>query len=64
MKKTDSSNTSLLVGILIAAAVAVGIAAVVLLDPTGKRGSGLGKEFTYDVSELMKIDPKLKSNMR
>ena len=59
MKKTGYVNRNLVAGVLIAGAIAIGIAAMVLQDTTGKRGSGLGKEFEYDVAELMKIDPEL-----
>jgi len=54
-----TANTKVLIGVLIAAAVIVAIVAVVRLDTTGKRGSGLGKEFVYDVGDLAKIDPNL-----
>jgi hypothetical protein len=45
--------------VLIAAAVVVGIYAVVQLDTTGEKGSGLGKAYDYDVEKLITIDPKL-----
>jgi hypothetical protein len=47
------------VGVLAAIAVVIGGIAVVRLDTTGKKGSGLGKEFVYDVKDLAKIDPNL-----
>ena len=53
------TNTKAFVGVLIAVAVVVAIVAVVRLDTTGKRGSGLGREFVYDVEDLAKIDPNL-----
>jgi len=40
-------------------AVIVGIVAVVKFDPFGIRGSGLGKSFTYNVADLVRIDPNL-----
>jgi len=46
-------------GVLTAVAVIIGGVAVVRLDTTGKKGSGLGKEFVYDVKDLAKIDPNL-----
>jgi len=49
----------LVIYITIAIAVIVAIIAVVRLDTTGKRGSGLSKEFVYDVKDLAKIDPNL-----
>jgi hypothetical protein len=47
------------IGILIAVAVIIAIVAVIRLDTTGKKGSGLGDEFIYDLKDLGKIDPKL-----
>jgi outer membrane protein assembly factor BamB len=40
-------------------AIAIGVVAIVKLDTTGKKGSGLGDEFTYDLEKLGKIDPNL-----
>lgn len=53
------ANTKALVGGLIAVAIAVAIIAVVRFDTTGKKGSGLGGEFIYDLKNLDKIDPNL-----
>ncbi len=46
---------------LAAVAVAAAVAVVVLLrtDVRGTSGSGLGKDFTYDVSAFRKVDPAL-----
>jgi len=46
-------------GVLIGLSVIGAIVAVVRLDTTGKKGSGLGKKFEYDVKELTRIDPNL-----
>ena len=50
-------------GIAIAAVLLLAIGAAVvaglLADPTGRRGSGLGKEFSYDLEELRKTPPEL-----
>lgn len=40
-------------------AIAVGLVAVLRLDVTGERGSGLRSDFVYDVSDLTKVDPAL-----
>lgn len=56
---TGKANTRLLVGILIALAVVVAVAAVVRLDVLGKKGNRLGKGFDYDIEELTRIDPNL-----
>ena len=52
-------DANILVGVLVAAAVVVGILAVVKLDVIGENGSGLSDEFKYDVAELTYIDPNL-----
>ena len=43
---------------VIAVAVVVGITAILLFDVTGEKGSGLGKEFIYDIKDKTQIDPK------
>jgi len=44
---------------VIAVAVITAIIAVVRLDITGEKGSGLGAEFIYDIEALTKVDPDL-----
>jgi len=51
------TTANLLIGLLVALAVLVCIVAVVRLDVTGKKGSGLAKEFTFEVDTY--IDPNL-----
>ena len=46
-------------GVLVGLAVIIAIVALVQLDTTGEKGSGLGKEFVYDIVELGKVDPNL-----
>ncbi len=58
-RRTGITNIEILVGVLVALAVAVAIIALVKLDVTGEKGSGLGKEFIYDTKDLGKIDPNL-----
>jgi len=55
--RTAMTTANLLIGLLVALAVVVCIVAVVRLDVTGKKGSGLGKEFTFEVDAY--IDPNL-----
>jgi len=43
--------------VLIALAIVIAVVALVRLDTTGKKGSGLGKEYTYEIDA--KIDPNL-----
>lgn len=47
------------IGVLIVAAVAGGIIALVLTDPSAKQGSGLSKEFQYQIDEYKKIPPAM-----
>jgi DNA-binding beta-propeller fold protein YncE len=58
-KTTAAANVKTVIGVLIALAVVVAIAAVVRLDVLGNKGGGLGKEFKYDVDELAHIDPNM-----
>jgi hypothetical protein len=53
------ANTKVLIGGLIAVAIVVAIISVVKFDTTGKKGSGLGGEFIYDLKNLDRIDPNL-----
>jgi hypothetical protein len=52
-------DTNILVGALVALAVVVGIVSVVKLDVAGNKGSGLSKEFKYDIAKLAHVDPNL-----
>jgi len=58
-RRTGITNIEILAGVLIVLAIIIGTVAVVRLDTTGEKGSGLGKEFIYDVKGLGKIDPNL-----
>ncbi len=58
-RRNGITKVGILVGLLIAIAVIVGVLVVVKLDVTGRSGSGLGKEYVYDVSKYAKIDPTL-----
>jgi hypothetical protein len=50
-------GTKILIGVLIALAIVIAVIALVRLDTTGKKGSGLGKEYLYEIEA--KIDPNL-----
>ncbi len=50
-------GTKILIGVLIALAIVIAVVALVRLDTTGKKGSGLGKEYLYEIEA--KIDPNL-----
>jgi hypothetical protein len=43
----------------VVACVIVAAGALLLLDATGEKGSGLGKEFVYDIKDAAKIDANL-----
>jgi len=55
--RLGTTNIKILVAVFVA--IAIGIVALIRLDTTGKKGSGLGEEFTYDLEKLGKIDPNL-----
>ena len=55
--RLGTTNIKILVAVLVAIAIAV--VALMRLDTTGKKGSGLGEEFIYDLKDLGKIDPNL-----
>ena len=57
--KSGKIDPNILVGVLVAAAVVVGIVSVVKLDVAGNRGNRLGKEFKYDIAKLAQVDPNL-----
>ncbi|OHB59136.1 MAG: hypothetical protein A2173_10725 [Planctomycetes bacterium RBG_13_44_8b] len=58
-KQLGVIGTRVLVGIVVALAIIAAAVAIVTLDTTGEKGSGLSKEFTYDLYEIAKIDPNL-----
>ncbi len=58
-RRPGKIDTNILVGVLIALAIVVGIVSVVKLDVVGNKGSGLSKEFKYDIAKLAYIDPNL-----
>jgi len=58
-ERLGTTNIDMLKGTLIALAVAIAVVAVTQIDFTGKKGSGLGKEFEYNIEGLGEIDPSL-----
>jgi hypothetical protein len=56
---SGTSYVKVLTGVLIGLAVAIAVIAVLRLDTTGRTGSGLGREYTYDINELTVVDPNL-----
>ena len=59
VKISGVTKFEVLVGLLVAVSVVVGIVVLVLFDITGEKGSGLDKEFVYDIADKIKIDPNL-----
>lgn len=49
----------MLVGLFVALAIVVGIVSVMKHDAIGDKGSGLSKDFKYDIAKLAYIDPNL-----
>jgi DNA-binding beta-propeller fold protein YncE len=52
-------DIGVIAGLCIGLAIIIGFAAFMLLDTIGKTGSGLGDEYTYDVTKLGKVDESL-----
>ena len=59
LKISGITKSEVLVGLLVAVSVGIGIVALVLFDITGGKGSGLDKDFVYDIEDKIKIDPNL-----
>lgn len=57
--RTAATGINILIGVIITLAVLAAVIALVTTDRTAQKGSGLGPEFGYDLSELKKIDPAL-----
>ncbi|MHC4639709.1 MAG: hypothetical protein ACYTBV_19760 [Planctomycetota bacterium] len=58
-KKTGITNIEIIAGVVLAILIGIALASVLLWDTYGEKGSGLGKDFLYDLKELGKIDPAL-----
>ena len=56
-KRLGTTNIKILIGVLIVLAIVTAVVSLVRLDTTGKKGSGLGKEYLYEIDA--KIDPNL-----
>ena len=57
--RSPFSTVGLLIGALVLVAIAVGVVAVLRIDPSGEQGSGLSETFDYDLQQYQKIDPAL-----
>jgi len=59
VKMSGITKTEVLVGLLLVASIGIAIIAIAFFDITGEKGSGLAKEFVYDIADIIKIDPNL-----
>jgi len=59
VKISGITKYEVLIGLLVAVSVVAGVVALVFFDITGEKGSGLDKEFVYDIEDKIKIDPNL-----
>ena len=59
LKISSKTKTDILVGLLIAVSIVAGVTCLMLFDITGEKGSGLDKDFVYDIEDKIKIDPNL-----
>ncbi|MFH1718354.1 MAG: NHL repeat-containing protein [Planctomycetota bacterium] len=58
-RRSGTTNMKVLVGVLVGVAVVVAAVAVMKLNVLGSKGSGLGKQFKYDIEKLAHVDPNL-----
>ena len=58
-KRHGISTMGVIIAVVIIAAVVAGVFVILRSDPTGKGGSGLGKEFVYDDEKYRRTDPAL-----
>jgi hypothetical protein len=56
-RRIGSANIKLFIGVLIGAALVVAVVALVRFDTTGNKGSGLSREYAYEID--FTIDPNL-----
>ena len=60
MKRVSGiAKSDIAVGLVVTIAVIAGITALLRFDISGQKGSGLEKEFVYNIDDLIKIDPAL-----
>jgi len=53
------SKLNIVISAIIVLAIAAGFIAILRIDRTAKKGSGLGEAFTYDLENLRKTEPSL-----
>ena len=58
-KRLGATDIRIFIGILIGIVCLIAVVALLRFDATGRKGSGLGADFDYNLEELSKIDPNL-----
>jgi hypothetical protein len=58
-KRLGATDVRVFIGVFIGLVIVVAIVAMLRLDTTGDKGSGLGRDFEYSLEQLAKIDPNL-----
>lgn len=58
-REAGKIDTRLFVVVVVIVAAVAGMVAVLQLDTTGRSGSGLSDAFSYDLTELARVDPNL-----
>lgn len=58
-KRLGATDVRAFIGVFIGLVIVVAIVAMLRLDTTGEKGSGLGRDFEYSLEQLAKIDPNL-----
>lgn len=57
--RQGKTNSGTIIGVLIGTAILVAIGAVLLVDVTGEKGSGLSQAYELDAAKLARFDPNL-----
>ncbi len=58
-QRQGKTTSGTIIGVLIGAAVLVAIGAVLLVDVTGEKGSGLSQAYELDAAKIARFDPNL-----
>ncbi len=58
-KRLGTTGLKILIGVIVALSIIAAAVAVITLNTTGEKGSGLSKDFIYDLNDVAEIDPNL-----
>ncbi|MFC1781711.1 hypothetical protein ACFLZ8_05565 [Planctomycetota bacterium] len=58
-EQSGKTDIRVFLGLFLGLVVVIGLVAVLKLDVTGRKGSGLGADFEYNIEQLAQIDPNL-----